>query len=244
LDNKELSNQVALIHQLPKDYKATPSFKKYEFTTQSKNEVLFADYDMVQAEIQWFRNGMTYDPEKVPTVNMFNEYFGGNMSGIVFQEIRESKALAYSTYAAFASAQKKGEPFGMNAYVGCQADKMKEAVGAMQELLTELPKSEKLFSQSQASIKNSISTSRTTKTGILFSYLTAQKRGINYDLNEKNYNAVDKMNFEDINQFFKENIAGVAYTLCVVGGDKKVNWDVLNKFGPVKKLTLEQVFGY
>jgi len=245
LDEKQLSSEIVKNHIVPMSFKlAEPRKQKYTFTEQKSNEVLFADYDMVQAEIQWFRNGTPYNPETVPTVNMFNEYFGGNMSGIVFQEIRESKALAYSTYAAFGSPQKKGDPFSMSAYVGCQADKMKESITAMQELLTALPKSEKLFSQSQASIKNSISTTRTTKTGILFSYLSAQKRGLNYDMNEKLYKSVDGFSYDSINSFFKQNIAGKPYTLTVVGGEGKVNWDELKKFGPVKKLTLKDVFGY
>jgi predicted Zn-dependent peptidase len=245
MDEKQLSSEIVKNHIVPMSFKLPePRKQKYTFTEQKSNEVLFADYDMVQAEIQWFRNGTPYNPETVPTVNMFNEYFGGNMSGIVFQEIRESKALAYSTYAAFGSPQKKGDPFSMSAYVGCQADKMKESIAAMQELLTALPKSEKLFSQSQASIKNSISTTRTTKTGILFSYLSAQKRGLNYDMNEKLYKSVDGFSYDSINTFFKQNIAGKPYTLTVVGGESKVNWDELKKFGPVKKLTLKDVFGY
>lgn len=243
--NPEVVNaQLSTLHALPKTFKQLPAIQNYTFTNQKSNEVLFADYDMVQAEVQWFRNGETYNPNEVPLVNMFNEYFGGNMSGIVFQEIRESKALAYSTYAAFGTPQKKNDPFNMSAYVGCQADKMKEAIAGMQELLTDLPESEKLFTQSQASIKNNISTSRITKTGILFSYLAAQKRGINYDMNQKLYEAVDNFTFEDIQKFHKNNISHLPYTLTVVGSDSKVNWEELKKFGPIKKLSLEDIFGY
>ncbi len=239
-----ISTKLSTLHKLPKTFIATPQAEKYTFTTQAANQVLFADYDMVQAEIQWFRNGETYNPEKAPVINMFNEYFGGNMSGIVFQEIRESKALAYSTYAGYGTPRKKGEPFNMSGYVGCQADKMKEAIAGMQELLTNLPKSEKLFANSQSSIKNTISTSRTTKTSILFSYLNAQKKGINYDIDEKIYNATDKFTFSDIDDFYKQNISNKPYVLTVVGSNSKVNWDELNKFGPVKKLSLKEIFGY
>ncbi len=242
--NEELALRLNKTHKLPAAFTAAPEIQQYTFTTQNTPQVLFADYDMVQAEIQWFRNGEVYSPEKVPVTNMFNEYFGGNMSGIVFQEIRESKALAYSTFASYGAPQKKSDPFYMTAYVGCQADKMKESITAMQELLTTLPKSEKLFSNSKAGIKNTIATTRTMKTNILFSYLNAQKKGINYDMNEKMYNTVDKFSFDDINGFYKQNISGKPYTLTVVGKDDKVNWEELKKYGTIKKLTLEQIFGY
>lgn len=242
--SEELVLKLNKTHKLPPVFTATPEIQQYTFTTQNASQVLFADYDMVQAEIQWFRNGETYNPEKVPVTNMFNEYFGGNMSGIVFQEIRESKALAYSTFASYGMPQKKSDPFYMTAYVGCQADKMKESITAMQELLTTLPKSEKLFSNSKAGIKNTIATTRTMKTNILFSYLNAQKKGINYDMNEKMYNTVDKFSFDDINGFYKQNISGKPYILTIVGKDDKVNWEELKKYGTITKLTLEQIFGY
>ncbi|MBK9481815.1 MAG: insulinase family protein [Bacteroidetes bacterium] len=231
-------------HTLPATYTAAPPLQPYTFTTQQSAQVLFADYDMVQTEIQWFRNGETYAPEKVPVIKMFNEYFGGNMSGIVFQDIRESKALAYSTFAAYGNPQKKEEPFFMTAYVGCQADKMMESILAMQSLLTQLPSSEKLFSNAKSGIKNTIATTRILKTGILFSYLNAQKKGIDYDMNEKIYLGIDRLTYNDINEFFKQQIAHKPYVLTVVGKDDAVNWEELKKYGPVKKLSLEQIFGY
>jgi predicted Zn-dependent peptidase len=239
-----IRTKLSTLHKLPTTFMTVPASKPFTFTSQNSNQVLFTDYDMVQAEIQWFRNGETYSPDKSPVIKIFNEYFGGNMSGIVFQEIRESKALAYSTYAAYGTPTKKDEPFFVTAYVGCQADKMKDAVNGMQELLTNLPKSEKLFLNAQTSIKNTISTTRTTKAAILFSYLNAQKKGINYDINEKIYNATDKLTFDDIANLYTQDIAKKSYVLAVVGNDAKMNWTELNKFGPVKKLSLKDIFGY
>lgn len=166
------------------------------------------------------------------------------MSGIVFQEIRESKALAYSTYAAFNTPAKKEYPFSMGAYVGCQADKMKEAIEGMEQLLTQLPVSEKLFEQSRKSILNTISTTRTTKTGILFSYLSAKKRGLYADLNQATFQAVSGYQFADIQRFHKDRIANKPYTLMVLGSEEKLNMDVLQKHGAIKKLSLEELFGY
>ncbi len=239
-----LTKKLNKAHQLPYTFKAIPEIKRYTFNQIQKNEVLYTDYDMVQSEIQWFRNGEIYNPNQVPTISLFNEYFGGNMSGIVFQDIRESKALAYSTYASFGSPQRKDEPFYMIAYVGCQADKMKESIEAMQNLLNDLPKSEKLFNNSKAGLKNVISTTRTTKTALLFSYLNALKKGIQYDINEKIYKDLEHFTFDDIKNFHAQNISKKPYTLTVLGKNEKMNWDELKKYGTIKKLSLEEIFGY
>ncbi|KXK43739.1 MAG: putative Zn-dependent peptidase [Bacteroidetes bacterium OLB11] len=243
-ESESLTKKLNKSHTLPYNFKAIPEIKRYTFNKVQNNEVLFTDYDMVQSEIQWFRNGDDYNPNQVPIISIFNEYFGGNMSGIVFQDIRESKALAYSTYASFGSPQRKNEPFYTIAYVGCQADKMKESIAAMQNLLNDLPKSEKLFNNSKAGLKNVISTSRTTKTSLLFSYLNALKKGIQYDMNEKTYKELDHFTFEDIQKFHSQNIAKKPYTLTVLGKDDKMNWDELKKYGTIKKLSLEDIFGY
>lgn len=231
-------------HTLPAVFKPVPPSTPYTYQTQNANQVLFADYDMVQAEIQWFRNDINYTPSVEPIQSMFNEYFGGNMSGIVFQEIRESKALAYSTYAVFSSPAYKNRPHTMMAYVGCQADKMKEALAGMQSLLDTLPRSEKLFKQSQQSIKNTISTTRTTKSNILFSYLNAQKKGLDYEMSSKLFQQVGTFTFNDIRNFHQQHISRKPYTLTVVGNNSKLNWSALSQYGPVKKLTLTDIFGY
>ena len=103
----DFSKNIQAIHKLPKDFIEYPALQKFPKIQQSKNEILFAEYDMVQAEIDWIRNTDTYDPKQAPIVDLFNNYFGVGMSSIVFQTLRESKALAYSTYAYYVTPNKK-----------------------------------------------------------------------------------------------------------------------------------------
>jgi predicted Zn-dependent peptidase len=244
LANAAVVKTIAPLHNVPATFTPTPALHEFKFSKQDKSNVFFTDFDMVQSELSWIRNGDNYNEDKIPVINLFNEYFGGSMSGVVFQDIRESKALAYSTYAGFNVPIKKEDPFSINAYVGCQADKMKESIAAMNALLTNLPESEKMFDQAKQSLMTNISTTRITKTGILFNYLSAQKRGQTMDIRKKVYDNIDGYKFSEINNFFTSNIANKAYSLCVFGSDKKMNWDELNKFGPVTKLSLADIFGY
>jgi predicted Zn-dependent peptidase len=244
LENKNLITTLTPLHKTPTTFTKAPAVHKFNFVKQASSNVLFADYDMVQAELLWAKNGGNYDVNKTPVIQLFNEYFGGSMSGVVFQDIRESKALAYSTYASYSTPAKKEDVFNMVGYVGCQSDKMKDGMSAMNNLLNNLPESEKMFNQAKQAITNNISTTRITKAQIIFSYLNAQKKGLDYDARKMVFDQIPAMQFSDINSFFKSNIANQAYTLCVLGKDDKMNWDELNKFGAVKKLSLQEVFGY
>ncbi len=231
-------------HTIPAAFKAAPAKMEFTNTVQTKNQILFADYNMVQAEVRWVRNATAYRADKEPVVDIFNNYFGGGMSGLVFQTIRESKALAYSTFAVYAKPDKKEDPFFAVAYVGSQADKFNESVVAMNELLNDLPNVQENIKNAREGIKKDIETERITQDGIIFNYLTAQQKGLNEDIRKKTYAAVDNIGYPELKKFHTENLANKPYTYCIVASEKKLSEADMSKFGEVKKLSLEEIFGY
>lgn len=239
-----LNNSLKDVHRMPGMFKATPAPKVFTHSTQTNNQVLFADYDMVQSEILWVRNIPGYDPEKQPVIDMFNNYFGGNMGSLVFQTIRESKALAYSTNSYVAAPDKKENPYYISAYVGCQADKFSESIKAMNELLNDLPSVENNMLTAKSAIKKDIETERITEDDIIYNYLAAERKGLNEDIRKNIYAKADKLNYDDLKKFHTENMANKAYTYCIVASEKKLVADEVQKCGPVKKLTLPEIFGY
>jgi predicted Zn-dependent peptidase len=235
---------IKQLHPLPASFKAIPAAEKFVKVDQQKNQVLFADYDMVQTEVNWLRNSTVYDPAKTGIVSLFNNYFGGGMGSVVFQTIRESKALAYSTYAFYAPPAKKDERYSIVAYVGSQADKMDDAIHGMNELLNDIPRSDKLLETARKSLKQDIETERIINDDIIFSYLAAQKLGLKTDIRKEVYASIDKMNFDEVKQFHDQYVANKPYTYCIVASAKKISEDDLKKYGEVKKLSLEEIFGY
>lgn len=236
----ELKNE----HAVPAAFKQPASRMQFSLTTQDRNQVLFADYNMVQSEIRWVRNTAPYDPNYEPVIEVFNNYFGGGMGALVFQTIRESKALAYSTFAFYAIPDKKEDPFYTLAYVGCQADKFNESIVAMNELLNDLPNVAENVKFARAGIKKDIETGRVTQDAIIFNYLTAQRKGLNYDIRKKTYAEVDKIGYKELNDFHSKYISKKPYTYCVVASEKKLSMDDMKKYGEVTKISLEDIFGY
>lgn len=232
------------VHKLPATLKELPKTKTFEQIPTDKNKVLFAHYDMVQAEIFWARNSEQYNSSITPTVSLFNNYFGGGMGSIVFQTIRESKALAYSTYSYFSLPSKKTDRNSIMAYVGTQADKFNEASSAMNELLTTLPKSEQLFETAKSGLKKTIASERISQDGIIFSYLKAQRLGNDSDIRKIVYEQAPKLSFADINTFHDNEMKNKNYTYCIVASQDKVNETDMQKLGEIKKLNLTEIFGY
>ncbi len=231
-------------HLLPKEFTPAAPAKVYTYTTQDANKVYFANYDMVQSEIRWLRNTGVYNKNDAANIQVFNSYFGGGMGSIVFQTIRESKALAYSTFATYVSPDRADKQYSMVAYVGSQADKMTDAVNGMNELLNVLPKSEKSFDGAKANVVNNLETARITKDAVIYSYLADKKLGYDHDSRIDLYRELKPINFDSIKAFHGEKIANKPYTYLIVASDKRVKLEDMQKFGTVTTLTLEQLFGY
>ena len=227
-------------HAVSASFTAAATPAKFTNAVQSNSQILFADYNMVQSEIRWVRNTTEYNADKEPVIDMFNNYMGD----LVFQTIRESKALAYSTFAFYAKPEKKEDPFFTLAYVGCQADKFNESVIAMNELLNDLPNVEQNVQVARDGVKKDIETARITQDGIIFNYLAAQRKGLTDDIRKKTYAAVDKIGYNELKQFHTAYIANKPYTYCVVASDKKLTEEAMKKYGELKRLSLEEIFGY
>jgi predicted Zn-dependent peptidase len=231
-------------HRLPKQFTPAAPLVEYKYATQDTNQVYFANYDMVQSEIRWLRNTGLYNKKDKALIEGFNNYFGAGMGSVVFQTIRESKALAYSTFASYVSPDKDTKQYSVIAYVGSQADKMNDAVAAMNELLNVLPKSEKGFEVAKNNIISNYDSERIVKDAIFFYYFADQKLGYDYDSRIDAYKDAKTLTFDSINKFHQDNLAKKPYTYLIVASNTKVKQEDMNKFGKVTTLSLEEIFGY
>lgn len=218
-----------------------PRFKERATT---HNEVLFANYKMNQVDIHWHRNSEVYDKKKTATLSLFNSYFGGGMGSIVFQTLRESKALAYSTYAGIAQPAKEGLHYSIYAYIGTQADKFQDAVNGMEELFATLPNSTVALETARVSLAKSLASQRITGSGILTSFMAARRLGNQEDLRKSIFEELPSISYADLAAFHNGEFTNKAFTYCIVGDQESLKEEDIQKLGPVRKLTLDEIFGY
>lgn len=215
------------------------------FTLQAFNNTVYVvDYDMKQAEIVMLSQGDKYDATQAPLISMYNEYFGGGMSSVVFQDLRESKALAYSCYSVYRSPREPKYPYYNFSYIGSQADKLPEAMAGMSNLLNGMPKSDNAFNAAKEAILQTIKTERINKADILFNYVNAEKFGLKTDIRKEVYAKVSTMNFDDVKNFQDTKIKNKPSTYLILGKKDLLDTKTLEKYGTIKYLTLKDVFGY
>lgn len=230
-------------HNVPGDLMEYPEAMVYT-EVETGNKVYFVNYDMVQAEMLFLSKGDTFTPEKMAASRLFNSYFGSGLSSIIFQEIRESKALAYSAYSVYRNAAEAGKPNYVQAYIGTQANKIEEAVEAMMELMNDMPEAEEQFNSAKDATLKQIAAERITKANIFWSFERLKKQGIDYDIREEMYNAIQNMTMADLKAFFDENIKDGNYTVMVIGNKSDVDFNVLKKMGQVEEVNLDYLFNF
>jgi predicted Zn-dependent peptidase len=231
-------------HKTPASLAPVPPAKDYAEQPLKDRKVYWVDYTMVQAEILFLTKGDIYSKDLVPTVSLYNEYFGGGMGSIVFQDLRESKALAYSASSRYANADKLGRSNYIMSYIGTQSDKLPEAMAGMEALLTEMPVAEANLAIAKNAIRNSISTERITKGDVLFSYERARRLGLDYDLRRDVYARTQDMTFDELRKFQLAKVKGQNQVILVIGSKDRLNFKELAKYGTVQQLTLKEIFGY
>ena len=245
MDVEPFKELIAKEHKMADEPKEAVAEKKYTKLETPENEIVIAPYDAKNIYLMQLHNeNKQWTPESEPVVTLFNEYFGGGMNTIVFQELREARGLAYSASSYYNTPSKKDDPEWYYTMIISQNDKMMDCISVFNEILDEMPQSENAFNVAKQSLTKSLESRRTTRFAVLTKYLSNQYLGIDYDINEKIYNALPSLTLQSIVDFEKQNMAKKPYRYIILGNEKELDIKSLEKIGKIKRLSTEEIFGY
>jgi predicted Zn-dependent peptidase len=216
----------------------------YDRLATRENKVYFAHYDAKQSMCRQLTTSIPANWAMSPQIEMYNEYFGGSMNSIVFQEIREKRSLAYSAAAYYVEPGEKGKLNYNMTHIGTQNDKLMDALEAFTELLDDMPVSKLNFDLAKTALISQYRTDRTRKMSIINYYLTCEEMGLKAPMDRVNYNAIQKMSMVDVINFNQNYIKGQKRVVVVLGNENEVDLKGLEKYGKVTTLSLEEIFGY
>ena len=232
--------------------------KKYLPIQPEETVVYVAPYDAKQLYMSMnTSNGESFDAASHPLTTLYNEYFGGSMNAIVFQEMREARSLAYSAWAYLNEPSRLDKPYTFMAGIATQNDKLMDAVGAFNSIINDMPRSEAAFALAKDGLEKRLRTNRVIDDNIAWAYINAQDLGLapSLDGNGKNRSAgldLDRLTFEqlptltldDVVKFQQEKVKDRKYHYGILGKIEDLDMDALSKLGRVVILTPEQIFGY
>lgn len=221
--------------------------ERYEKVLQTpESKVFLAQYDAKQLYyLQYSNRGETFDPFEAAGINMYNEYFGGGMNAIVFQEMREARGLAYSASATLVTPYYNiDDSYKYLAVIATQNDKMRSAIEAFDSIINDMPESEAAFQIAKEAIIGRMRTSRTTGMSVLRLYQSCRRLGLGEPMNKQIFHDLQTLELNDVVKVQQKWVKDRTYQYAILGDIKDLDTKYLSTLGPVKVLTLEDIFGY
>lgn len=219
--------------------------KVYRMLPTTQNKVLLGQYDAKQIYYTQISNrGDSFSADNDALVQLYNTYFGGGMNAIVFQEIREARALAYSAWAMLNEGRTKDDPYYYTAFIASQNDKMQSAIEVFDQIIENMPESPAAFELAKQQLISSLETQRKIKESVLWAYVDAQEMGVDFDRDRAVYEKVKNLTLDNVKQFQQEWIKDRNYTYVVLGDKNDIDVAFLRTLGPVQEVSQEAIFGY
>jgi zinc protease len=161
---------------------------------------------------------------------------GGSFSGLILQEIREYRSLAYTANGSFIIPKIQGAPAYFNSYMGCQADKTNEAIETMYNIINNMPQKPERIDLIKSLLINSASAYYPNFRSISSSIENYRQRGYNSAPIKDEYTKYDTLTFGDIENFYENYIKNKPVVITIYGNKSKMNLVELSKYGKIMEI--------
>ena len=240
-----LDKVVSLIkkhHPVSKTLEAPPTYDYLTVQAPPKTELRIYHKEMAQALVLIEFGSAKFDRALRPASDLYNEYFSGGFGGIVFQELREARALAYSAFARYENGDRPKDQNFMWAYIGCQPDKTSEAVPAFIDLIDNLPQSPERFDKAHKSVVNRYRVTKANFRGVPGVVRTWERWGVKPDPRKERFEKIKAGDLSLVLDFHKNHVQNRSKLISIVGDTTKIDLEKLSTIAKPMPVTLEDLF--
>ena len=214
-----------------------------ESMNYAENTVFFVpNSDAKQSSIYFFIQGNNFDKEQTPYIDAFNQYFSGGFNGLVIQEIREYRSMAYSAGGSYVTPPLENKKADFVGTIATQADKTLEAIEVFYDLLNNMPQYADRIRNIKEYLKETASVEKPYFRDASQIFEIWKRLGYTQSPAETHKDAVENLTFDDIVKFYNEHIKGKPIAIAVIGNPKMVDEKELAKYGQLVKLTNSRLF--
>lgn len=177
-------------------------------------------------------------------LRLWSQYMGGGMGSVMFQEIREFRAMAYSTGGQDMMpnyARHCDYPSGYIAYLGTQGDKAMQALGVLDSLMHNMPVNEQNVAAAKQEILNNINNSYPSFRQLPNFVSNYRTLGYKEDPRTSLAQLVPSLTTADMVDFYQQNIRQQPRAYFIIGNKKQLDLQALAKYGRVVELKKEDI---
>ena len=236
---KTLLEQNIVFAAAPKQGKG---YQERPKQTVKENVVYFLNNSSLQAQILFFANGQPYQIKDAPVISAFNNYFSGGFTGLLMQEIREYRSMAYGAGGGYSTPALVGNPAWFRGFIQTQNDKASTAIDVYMDLVRNMPIKAGRLDVLKNKLELSAATTRPDFRQIPMTIEYWERMGYAEDPMKAQLPIYKSMTFDDIVNFEKAYIKDQPMAIIVVGDKKRIDMKALAKFGKVIELKPHEIF--
>ena len=186
---------------------------------------------------------VTTDRDKA-LLALWGEYFGGDMSSVLFQQVREFRSMAYASQgiALTPNLARSKDPSAYLALIGTQGDKTMQAIALLDSLVSDMPMNSENLVVARQSLLNDINNSYPSFRGMAQFIATEERLGFSADERAVNARILPTLTQADVEEFYRRHIQGKPYQLAVVGNVKTLDLKELARYGTIRMVKKDDIY--
>ena len=217
-----------------------------ELKQYDRPTVFFIDMpDMAQSSVYGYVKGDPVDDKASRHASrLFSVYFGGDMSSLMFQEIREFRSFAYRTSGRYQlpNHAHKGTAGSFTAMLSTQSDKTLDALGVLDSLIREMPLKPERMEAVKQTLVNRINNDYPPFRNLSEKVASARMEGFDRDPAEEFLRDIATMDMQDISRFYREQISGRPVVYVIAGNRKHIDMKKLAEYGTIIKVKKKDIY--
>lgn len=217
-----------------------------ELKQYDRPTVFFIDMpDMAQSIVYGYVKGDPVDDKASRHASrLFSVYFGGDMSSLMFQEIREFRSFAYRTSGRYQlpNHAHKGTAGSFTAMLSTQSDKTLDALGVLDSLIREMPLKPERMEAVKQTLVNRINNDYPPFRNLSEKVASTRMEGFDRDPAEEFLRDIATMDMQDISRFYREQISGRPVVYVIAGNRKHIDMKKLAEYGTIIKVKKKDIY--
>ncbi|WP_262288268.1 M16 family metallopeptidase [Hallella absiana] len=168
--------------------------------------------------------------------HLWGTYFGGGMSSVLFQDIREFRSYAYYAYGRWLQPDLLVHPQSPCAYVtrlGCQSDKTMAALGVLDSVLRKMPVREENVRTARQGLVNAVNNGYPAFRSLGSYVATCRLKGYTLDPDSVTLRLLPKLGIGDVIRFYQNHVQNTPACYIIVGDKRKLDMKQLKRYGRV-----------
>ena len=178
---------------------------------------------------------LSTEAQRVP-FHLWGTYFGGSMSSVLFQDIREFRSYAYYAYGRWLQPDLLVHPLSPCAYVtrlGCQSDKTMAALGVLDSVLRDMPVREGNIRAARQGLVNVINNGYPVFRSLGGFVAACRLKGYTNDPDSATLSLLPALGIEDVTRFYRAHVQTAPASYIIVGGKRQLDIEQLRRYGRV-----------